>query len=140
MLQRITLTIVGLLFVPLVAFGQQEISWQTLQQVNFSKEGGQYVLQFGDDVQQLDGKEVKLQGFMMPLDQAAKQQNFILSANPVTSCFYCLPGGPESMVEVKAQSGVEFSYSPVTLAGKLELLRNDPSGMYYRLSDARMIN
>lgn len=140
MFQRLALLCLGLAFLVPAAFAQKEISWQTLQQVNYSKNGGQYVLKFGKDVEKLNGQVVKLQGFMMPLDQATKQQNFILSANPVTSCFYCLPGGPESMVEVKAEKGIEFSYSPITLTGKLELLKNDASGMYYRLSGARVLN
>jgi hypothetical protein len=40
------------------------------------------------------------------------------------------------MVEVKAKHAVKYSLEPVVVQGRLELLENDPSGMFYRLVDA----
>jgi hypothetical protein len=45
-----------------------------------------------------------------------------------------MPGGPESIVEVIADKPVEFSYEPVLIAGKMEVLENDV--VYYRLTGA----
>ncbi|MEZ4748561.1 MAG: hypothetical protein R3C41_21030 [Calditrichia bacterium] len=45
---------------------------------------------FSQDVQNLDGTTVKLRGYMMPLDQV-KRRVFILSANPVASCYFICP-------------------------------------------------
>ncbi len=126
-------------FLPLSAQAQQDVSWDVLAQVKLTKADNKFVPKFEAPVAQLQGQEIQIKGFMMPLEQATKQQHFILSANPVQNCFYCLPGGPESLVEVRTERPIEFSYDPITIAGRLELLSDDPMGMYYRLADARAI-
>ena len=83
----------------------------------------------------LDQKEVKVQGFMMPLQIGDKQSHFVLSAMP-QSCSFCLPGGPESMVEVKTKTPVKYTFEPVVVTGKLAVLKDDPTGVFYRLTDA----
>jgi uncharacterized protein len=45
---------------------------------------------------------VKIQGFMMPLEMREQQSLFVLSAVPPT-CSFCMPGGPEAVVEVPAK-------------------------------------
>ncbi|MGH6631231.1 MAG: DUF3299 domain-containing protein, partial [Burkholderiales bacterium] len=80
-------------------------------------------------------KEVKVQGFMMPLQMGEKQTHFVLSATP-QSCAFCLPGGPEAMVEVKTKAPVKYTFEPVVLTGKLSVLKDDPTGVFYRLTDA----
>lgn len=127
------------LLIPLAAQAQQTVSWETLSQVKLTKSDNKFVPKFETPVSSLKGRSIKLKGFMMPLDQASKQQHFILSANPVTNCFYCLPGGPETLVEVRTDKPVEFSYDPVEVSGTLELLTDDPMGMYYRLVDAKAL-
>src|SRR3954469_18617758 len=69
------------------------LSWKLLAQVELVKMKDRYVPQFSQTVAALDQKEVKLQGFMMPLEVGDKQTHFVLSAMPVT-CAFCLPGGP----------------------------------------------
>lgn len=138
MLRRLLPLTFVLLLLPLAAHAQTAISWETLAQVKLTKSGTKFSPKFDAKVQQLNGKQIKLKGFMLPLDQAAKQQHFILSANPVANCFYCLPGGPESLVEIKADRAVDFSYDPVEVSGRLELLQSDPMGMYYRVVGAKV--
>ncbi|HVP09069.1 MAG TPA: DUF3299 domain-containing protein [Burkholderiales bacterium] len=80
-------------------------------------------------------KEVKLQGFMMPLELGDRQSHFILAATP-QDCAFCMPGGPESLVEVKARKPMAYGMEPVVLSGKLAVLKDDPTGVFYRLTDA----
>jgi len=103
-----------------------------------SREGNHGLLEpmFSDELRELNGREVKVQGFMMPLDNSEKQQHFLVSRTP-PSCFYCLPGGPESVIEVKAQRPMEFSFDPVVLSGDMQLVENSDMGLFYRLEDAR---
>ena len=63
------------------------------------------------------------------------QTHFILTSVPLT-CSFCTPGGPESMVEVKAKTPVRYSLEPVVVEGKFTVLSNDPYGLYYRMVDA----
>lgn len=46
------------------------------------------------------------------------------------------PGGPESMVEVKARTPVKYTLEPVVIEGRFAVLADDPYGLYYRVSDA----
>jgi hypothetical protein len=111
------------------------VSWRLLAQVELVKVKDRYQPQFSSGVAALDAKEVKLQGFMMPLEMGDKQSHFILSATP-QSCAFCMPGGPESLVEVKTKRPLAFGLEPVVLTGKLAVLKDDPTGVFYRLTDA----
>ena len=111
------------------------VSWKTLSQVELVKQKDRYVPQFSKDVTALDQKQVKVQGFIMPLQMGDKQSHFVLTAMP-QSCAFCLPGGPESMVEVKSKTPVKYTFEPVILTGKLSVLKDDPTGVFYRLTEA----
>jgi hypothetical protein len=111
------------------------LSWKTLGDVKPVRQKDKFVPEFAKAVSALDKKEVKIQGFMMPLDMGEKQARFILSALP-PSCSFCLPGGPEQMVEVQAKTPVKYGFEPILLTGKLAVLKDDPMGLYYRLTDA----
>jgi hypothetical protein len=117
-------------------WAQATVPWETLAQVQLVPERNVYVPRFADAVLKLDAREVKLQGFMMPLTVGEKQTHFVLTANP-SECAFCMSGGPESMVEVKAKTGLKYSLDPVVVKGRLELVKNDPgAGVFYRLHDA----
>jgi uncharacterized protein len=111
------------------------LSWKALSQVELVKQKDRYVPQFSKDIAALDQKQVKVQGFMMPLEMGDKQTHFVLSAMPQT-CAFCMPGGPESMVEVKSKTPVKYTFDAVILTGKLSVLKDDPTGVFYRLTDA----
>jgi hypothetical protein len=111
------------------------VSWKLLAQVELVKLKDRYAPQYAAAVTALDKKDVKLQGFMMPLQMGDKQSHFVLTAMP-QSCAFCVPGGPEQMVEVKTKRPVAYGFEPVVLSGKLEVLKDDPNGLFYRLTDA----
>jgi hypothetical protein len=111
------------------------LAWKTLAQVELVKLKDRYVPQFSNEVAALDQKQVKVQGFMMPLQMGDKQTHFVLSAMPQT-CAFCMPGGPESMVEVKSKAAVKYTFEPLVITGKLSVLKDDPTGVFYRLTEA----
>lgn len=111
------------------------VSWKTLADVKTVKQKDRFMPEFGKSVAILDKKEVKLQGFMMPLDMGEKQARFILAALPPT-CSYCMPGGPEQMVEVQTKTPVKYGFEPIVVSGRFTVLRDDSMGLYYRLTDA----
>ena len=114
---------------------QDVVSWKLLGQVEVVKVKDRFIPQFAAGIAALDKKDVKLQGFMMPLEMGDKQTHFILSAMP-QSCAFCLPGGPEQLVEIKSKTPVKYTFDPVVLSGRLAVLKDDPTGVYYRLTDA----
>lgn len=112
------------------------VSWDTLAEVEVEeREDGLFTPRFAEAVKALHGTEVKIQGFMLPLDNAERQKHFVLSASP-PSCFFCLPGGPESMVEITADEGLAFTFEPILVEGRLEVLEDHELGLFYRVRDA----
>lgn len=112
------------------------VSWRRLGALETWEEDDLLAAEFPDDILALEGKTIRVQGFMMPLEQGDQQRHFLLSAS-TPSCFYCAPGGPESVVEVKAERGLAFTFDALTLEGELELLDPNEMGMFYRLKAAR---
>jgi len=111
------------------------VSWKLLAQVELVKVKDRYQPQFSSGVAALDAKEVKVQGFMMPLEMGDKQSHFILSAMP-QDCAFCMPGGPEQLVEVRTKNPLPYGMQAIVLSGKLAVLKDDPTGVFYRLTDA----
>lgn len=114
------------------------LSWSTLAQVQYNDDAS-VPPTFADEIQALNGQEVKVQGFMLPLENAANQTHFILSVYP-PSCFYCLPAGPEGIIEIYSQQSVNFSFEPLLLSGKLTVLNNDEMGIFYRIENAQPVS
>jgi predicted AlkP superfamily phosphohydrolase/phosphomutase len=86
---------------------------------------------FAPAAAEFDGQDVQVTGFIYPLHPGAAD-HFLLSPTP-SVCQYCLPTGPDQLIEVEAEEGVSYTDEPVVVAGRLELLQHDPSGLYYRL-------
>lgn len=111
------------------------VSWDALGKVSGVMQKGRYVPQFPKDIAALDRKEVKLKGFMMPLDMGVQQKHFLLTAVP-SSCGFCLPGGAEQIVEVQAKTPVKYVLDPIVVAGRFVLVYDEGGGLLYRLTDA----
>lgn len=111
------------------------VPWSVLTDVKTKNEKNRILPVFSESQLGMNGKTQRIQGFMMPLEPGKKQRHFLLSSVPLT-CSFCLPGGPESMVEVKTKTPVEYSMEAVVVEGRLQVLHDDPYGLYYRISDA----
>jgi hypothetical protein len=96
------------------------------------------VLQFSKGILGLDAKSVRVQGFILPLDVSEQQHHFLLSAVP-PHCPFCMPAGPEAIVEVFSKKPVEYSIEPIIVSGKFAVLKNEPSGLLYRLTEGESI-
>jgi hypothetical protein len=113
------------------------VPWQVLQQAKtVQKPDKKYGPVFTREIRKLDQKDVKVYGFMMPLEQTRMQKRFLLASFP-PHCPFCMPGGPESMVEVVADQAVEFTYEPIIVAGRMAVLEDDV--VYYRLTNANAV-
>jgi len=113
------------------------VSWNTLAQVKARTEGGKVVPEFAPAVRQLHQQDVKLQGFMMPIVTGERHEHFLLTMRP-PHCPFCLSLGPEYIVEVRARTAIPHTYDPIVLSGKLNVLTDDPFGLYYRLTGAQI--
>jgi hypothetical protein len=111
------------------------LPWSVLTSVKTKVVKNRILPVFPDAVQALNQKKQRIQGFMMPLEPGEKQKHFLLSSVPL-SCSFCVPGGPESMVEVKTTTPVKYTLETVVVEGRFAVLPDDPYGLYYRITDA----
>jgi hypothetical protein len=111
------------------------LPWSVLTAIKTKVEKNRVLPVFSTSIQALNQKSQRIQGFMMPLEPGEKQKHFLLSSVPLT-CSFCLPGGPESMVEVKTKKPVQYSMEAVVVEGQFAVLNDDPFGLYYRITDA----
>ncbi len=119
------------------------VSWDVLGELDVATEvigplRAVFTTSFTDAVEALDGKEVKLMGFIFPLEGGVTHERFLLTAWP-PGCPFCLPAGPTQMVEVFGEEPFEFTDGAIVIGGRFELLHDDPSGLYYRLHGARLL-
>lgn len=111
------------------------LPWSVLTAVKTKVEKNRILPVFPGNVQALNQKSQRIQGFMMPLEPGEKQKHFLLSSVPLT-CSFCTPGGPESMIEVKTKTPVKYVMEAVVVEGQFAVLNDDPYGLYYRMTDA----
>lgn len=111
------------------------VSWKLLSSVTVKADKSKVIPTFPSGVLALDKRTVKIQGFMMPLEPGDKQSHFLLSSVP-TSCSFCVPAGPEGLVEVRSKTPVRYTLEVVTVEGQMAVLNDDPYGMFYRVTQA----
>jgi hypothetical protein len=101
-------------------------------------EKGRFVPQFPKEVAALDKRDVRLEGFMMPLGMGVQQKHFLLTSVAPT-CGFCLPGGAEQIVEIQARTPVKYVLDPVVLSGRFVLVHDGDGGLLYRLTEATAV-
>ena len=111
------------------------LPWSVLTAVKTKVDKNRILPVFPGNVQALNQKSQRVQGFMMPLEPGEKQTHFLLSSVPLT-CSFCTPGGPESMIEVKTRTPVKYVLEAVVVEGQFAVLNDDPYGLYYRITNA----
>ncbi len=129
--------------VPPVSVAQQLVTWDQLTDVQFSKkyspEAGIELLEasFGPSVKALDGKEILIRGYIIPLDPLGTQ--YVISRNPMASCFFCGGSGPETVAELRLHPKSIRRYQTdeiLTFKGKLELHDSNTTSLNYVILNA----
>ena len=145
MRNKIILVITISLFFISNIFSQNIITWELLKNVEFdeiwSEEFQAYYMvpKFSESVKEMDGKEVQIRGFIIPVDIV--QDYYVLSANPYSSCFFCGQAGPESVMEIqmiKKYEGLRMD-QVITYKGTLKLNVDDIYQLNYILEDAEIV-
>ena len=145
MRNKIILATTFFLFFIVNIFSQNIITWELLKNVEFdeiwSEEFQAYYMvpKFSESVKEMDGKEVQIRGFIIPVDIV--QDYYVLSANPYSSCFFCGQAGPESVIEIqmiKKYEGLRMD-QVITYKGTLKLNVDDIYQLNYILEDAEII-
>lgn len=128
-------------------YTQKKITWKDLSKVKFVDKYfpkyKQYFLHptFSTSVKQLEGKKVTITGYFLNIDPRGKV--FILSKGPMSSCFFCGVGGPETAIELQFISKPTFKTDNIiTVTGILKLNSEDVEHFNYILtkSEGKLTN
>lgn len=136
--------IISVLFVSLSCFAQDS-SWPAMADVTIQlvkDEATGYDLEvpiFGEKAKALDGKEVVLPGYMVPLQEMLSQNYFVISALPYNMCFFCGSAGPETVAEVNTSYDVKYTSKKIRIKGRLKLNYDEPEHLMYIITNAKLI-
>lgn len=115
--------------------------WPALAKVSYKKEYDDLLgikvdkPVFSADVKRLEGKVISLRGYIIPTDGFKSHTEFVFSAFPYSSCFFCGQAGPETVVEVKARKPIPYTSEPIEIQGRLRLNAQDVNRLMFLLED-----
>lgn len=142
---RIALTGLFAFILSAASLGAQDGIWKTLSKITYKKEYSEImgfkvdVPVFSEDVKRLEGKEVTVRGYIIPVEGYKSHTEFVFSAFPYNMCFFCGGAGPETVMEVYAKKPVEYSSQAVTLKGRLMLNDNDINRLMFAMTEAVLV-
>lgn len=145
-MKRRLFTIALLFVVCFTALGQNKSTWKVLSKVQIEKRFDEllnYEIDFptfSDEVKALDGKEIVLEGWIIPLDELRGENYFVLSALPFANCFFCGGAGPETVLEVFSEKNIKFTEKRIKVKGILNINADDPMKLMYILQKAELID
>ena len=144
---KIVINVVIVLFMGFRGKTQENISWDILANVVWHEEIDtatgykNSVGTFGDDLLKLNGQEVYISGYVIPLD--AMGLSYALSRSSYASCFFCGQAGPETVMELKVRPRAIESHDQnntlLKFKGTLVLKEINPTGLNYILDRAILI-
>ena len=124
---------------------KKENIWKTLSKITYKKEYDEFLgfkidkPVFADQVQNLDGEEIIVRGYIIPVEGYKSNNEFIFSAYPYNMCFFCGGAGPETVMEVESVEDIEYTAEQVVLKGKLNLNADDVNRLMYLLTEASQV-
>ncbi|NND06015.1 MAG: hypothetical protein HKN87_06530 [Saprospiraceae bacterium] len=123
----------------------QENTWKTLAKITFTKQYDELmgfkvdVPVFSEDIQALEGTEIDIKGYIIPVEGYKGHKEFIFSAFPYSMCFFCGGAGPETVMDVFATEPIDYTAEQIKLRGTLELNATDINRLMYTLNDAVLV-
>ena len=126
---------------------QQIVTWETLAAVEYdyvhSETFKAYYTQLilSEYLEQLLGQEIEISGYVIPLDTQGDQ--YFLSANPFSACFFCGNAGQKSVMELRfsAQAhGKKYETDTYLSFKGTFLFRDEPFEVNYILDQAQIVD
>ena len=127
---------------------KDEGAWNTLSMVTYQREFDE---SFGIDVEKpilnpiirnFEGKEIEVEGYIIPLTGKLEQSHFMLSRFPQSMCFFCGKAGPESAAQVFTKNGkkIAFTDKKIRVKGILRINVTDITNLLYTIEDGVVID
>jgi len=138
---RLFLVILCVVFFFSFAGAQKQLTWEDFADVDFEpqyieKYGAHFLMPtFGEKIQSYHGKQVSIKGYF--LDISGNGEVFLVSQNPMSSCFFCGAAGPETIIEVHFNEKPSFKTDQiVVVTGFLDINEKDVDHCNYILKKA----
>lgn len=97
-----------------------------------------YAPVFSDSLKAIDGKEVIIEGFVIPFDETG--EIVALSANPFAACFFCGKASPASVISMYLKHQKRYKMDDFRkFHGVLQLNYEAPNEYYYILKEMRPV-
>ena len=125
---------------------QKMLNWDQLTDATFSKVYDQdtgvelLTASFGESLIALNGQEVVIKGYIIPLDPLGTQ--YVISRNPMASCFFCGGSGPETVAELKLHPNSFRRYKTdevLSFKGTLQLNEKNATSLNYVILNAERL-
>ncbi|MEO0410791.1 MAG: DUF3299 domain-containing protein [Pseudomonadota bacterium] len=119
------------------------VSWQTLEttvELQRTDEEGYIVSKpkFSDEVKAIEGTNIKVAGWMMPLENGQEQRHFVLLGYP-PGCPFHLHAGPNQFIEVRTTIPIQTQiWDPIVIEGTLTLTGHEETGVFYQIADGQL--
>ena len=127
-----------------------ELNWQMLAKTTFkplsidSLEGLIVLMpKFPNFMKGLEGKNVMMRGFVIPIEETGDLQTLVLSANSFTTCFFCGQAGPESVMDIRLKNPKSIKRfkkdEKIAFRGQLKLNDKDFNYFNYIIENAEWV-
>jgi hypothetical protein len=122
--------------------GQTDNVWKSLSKISYKKEYDELMgfkidkPVFSDAIKAMDGKTIKVKGYIIPVEGYKSHKEFIFSAFPYSMCFFCGGAGPESVMEVESKEPIKYTAESITLQGTLRLNADDINRLMFKIDNA----
>src|SRR5262249_35158223 len=121
---------------PISATGVNDLPWPLIQETTVDK---RFRPTFPKYLKDLDGKQVRLVGFMQPLRAESDLNAFLFIEYPV-GCWFCEMPETTGIVLIEMEEGQTINYQRglLRVIGQLKLNPSDPEDFLYTIRKARI--
>ncbi|MDO6737427.1 hypothetical protein [Wenyingzhuangia sp. 2_MG-2023] len=125
-----------------LGYTQQQITWDDLAKVTYTEKFfptyDEYFMypEFSAFVKNLEGKQITISGYFLSVDP--KEKLYILSKGPMSACFFCGQGGPETAIELQFSNTKNFETDNIVrVTGTLKLNKDDVEHFNYIFTECK---
>ncbi|MEN9613228.1 MAG: hypothetical protein RLZZ628_4042 [Bacteroidota bacterium] len=125
-----------------------ELNWNMLKKTQFIKKemaGNPKPVDFPifpTEMKALEGKLVRMTGYVIPIEETGDDAVLVLSAFPYSNCFFCGGAGAETIMDIRLKTKTTKRFKKdetLTFRGKLKLNDSDLMFFNYILENAELL-